>query len=461
MSSFSTRWATWGFALVSLSACRATIVADDPYRDAVHMGTVGHSGSFGRNTEAPSKPTPPARSYAEEVEHLDRLLERWWIHQPSPRPPFTPFGDQPPPGDRETYSRALRAALCGLGDANLRVHPGPSSMHVTSGVQFAWAGSELVLAAADRTYEDLEASPKPGDIVERINDQTIQTWDASRCIAAASSAAHRQALLARALSEQTPREGEDTLPRTLTLRNARGKSYTLKLQWNQSSQNDAKCVEARAVEPTIAVLRITDFDCAGVDGRPSPTRFEQQLGQALESLGDAKEIVLDLRDARGHATEAAQHLAQRLVPEAETWSRHRVIDPGHADHGFKDKPLPPSSAKPLEGRLWALTGPGCTGTCEVLVAFLTQDPSVLRLGRTTAGAVGKPKTFKLPFSHLDVDIPTETFAIPGTDVSLEGIGVNPDVEILVTAEDLREGRDPALDSIRQRTQDSAALPAPP
>lgn len=422
----------------------------DPYRDAVHMGRMGHTDSFSRNTASTPKAVPPARSFSEEVAHLDQLLGRWWIHQPTPRPTFEPFGKDDPPRARDSYVRGLRSALCELGDRNLSLRSTSGMRRVESGLRFEDAGEELFLESAEPTYEDLETRPKAGDVVEAIDDKTPETWFAMRCTPKGSETS-ASFMLAQALTRQSISEGETVAPTTLTLRNAKGKTYRLDVQWKKAAPNPPPCVEGDLIDPGIGRLRITDLDCAGMDGRPSPVNFDQQVDAALHGLGELRELVLDVRRASGQDLEAAKRLAQRLRPEQEIWLRHRILDPGHPNAGFVDEPLPPPSKGPFDARLWVLQGPGCIGACEVFVAFLTQDPGIQRLGRATGGSVGRAKLFKLPFSNLELGIPNETFALPGTDAPLEGHGIAPSVEVIPTVEDARTGRDPWLEAVRNRT----------
>src|SRR5690606_3312217 len=157
--------------------------------------------------------------------------------------------------------------------------------------------------------------------------------------------------------------------------------------------------------PDLGRLIVTDFDCAGIDGRPSPTKFIEQLTAALGALAEKPQVLVDLRHAGGADLEGARHLPQRLVPRTEVWMRHRVQDPGHPKAVFVDEPLPVSETPPLPSRLWVALGPGCSGACEVVAAFLTQDAGITSLGGATAGLAARTKTFKLPFSQFELEIP--------------------------------------------------------
>jgi len=429
-------------------ACHPDRPAEDPTKDAVHLERVGHNEAFGRGVEPERPEQKPVTSYLDEAEHIERLIHRFWVHQPDPPPAFRPLDASAAPASREAYAKRLVDTLCALGDPHLRLTP-EATVTVVSGLRFAWVGEELTLVEVDERYEHPGESPKRGDVVVLMDGKPVTDWTTMGCPPTATAAAASHELGAR-LHEQTRGEGESVRPRELSLRNARAKTYALPITWQAASTTSRACVTGTKHSATLGQLTVHDFDCRAIDGRPDPASFATQVDLALAELDELPELVLDLRDTRGQALAGARHLAQTFGESGGVWLRQRARDPETGLQAFTDVTLPPSEVPPYSARLWVAIGPGCSGPCELAAAYLSTLPNTTTVGQTTSGAVGNTKTFKLPFSTLSLEIPVETFALPGTDTALQGRGVTPSVEVVASAGTIAEGQDPVLVAIQDR-----------
>ena len=107
---------------------------------------------------------------------------------------------------------------------------------------------------------------------------------------------------------------------------------------------------------------------------------------------------------------------------------------------------------PPEAERWFLIGPGCFSTCDTFAAAFRALENVHFVGESTAGGVGNPTPFRLPYSGIVVDTPVKLYAAPGRadDVLIEGRGTEPDVFVSASVEQLRAGKDIVLEAAVDR-----------
>ena len=98
---------------------------------------------------------------------------------------------------------------------------------------------------------------------------------------------------------------------------------------------------------------------------------------------------------------------------------------------------------PYAGRLVVVADAGCGSACEDLLIPLKDTGRAVLVGDTTAGSTGQPYVRRLP-NGMQIVVGMKREAFPDGR-PFEGVGVAPDVRAGPTADDLRAGRDPALD----------------
>lgn len=103
---------------------------------------------------------------------------------------------------------------------------------------------------------------------------------------------------------------------------------------------------------------------------------------------------------------------------------------------------------PYRGPLAVLTGPASASAAELAASVLKSHHRALIIGRATNGSVLGCELFPLPdggeVSVAIQDIET----LDGK--RLEGVGVSPDIEVYPSLDDVRQGRDPALDTAERQ-----------
>ena len=100
-------------------------------------------------------------------------------------------------------------------------------------------------------------------------------------------------------------------------------------------------------------------------------------------------------------------------------------------------------ADPYEGPLVLLVGPYSASAAEILSAAVQDHRRGKLIGRTTNGAVVPGQWFDLPDGGKMM-IPISDF-VRNNGNRIERVGVQPDIWVLPTLEDVRTGRDPVLE----------------
>jgi C-terminal processing protease CtpA/Prc len=182
-------------------------------------------------------------------------------------------------------------------------------------------------------------------------------------------------------------------------------------------------------------------------------RFEDrsEVSRVLDAIdtADAAGLVLDLR----HNTGGNAFFLGRILG--------RLLGPVQVGETIgREKRMPVSglllTGGPYEGPLVVLIGPTTASSAEIVAAAVQDLKRGLTIGRATRGAVLSGRFFDLPDGGK--------LAVPVGDYErrngrrIEGVGVLPDIWILPTLEDVRAGRDPALERALEELRKAGKAP---
>ena len=146
-------------------------------------------------------------------------------------------------------------------------------------------------------------------------------------------------------------------------------------------------------------------------------------------------LVIDVRGNLGGSDEDLKRIAGRLL--GHDVSIGRIVGRG------TPVDLRTNAVRHYAGPLAILVGPSSASAAEVLAAAVQDHGRGRIVGRTTNGSVLASQNFPLPDGG-QVQVPTHDFMrIDGRRI--EGVGVEPDIEVMPTLDDVRAGRDPALE----------------
>ena len=163
-----------------------------------------------------------------------------------------------------------------------------------------------------------------------------------------------------------------------------------------------------------------------------------KVSRVLDAIDAASPqgLVLDLRHNAGGRSFYLGRVLGRLLG---------AVDVGESISREKRTPVGGLliSGGHYEGPLIVLTGPATASSAEITAAAVQDLKRGLVIGRDTSGAVLSGQFFDLPDGGR--------LAVPVADYRrkagkrIEGVGVQPDIWVLPTLEDVRAGADPVLD----------------
>ncbi|OCJ08560.1 peptidase S41 [Rhizobium sp. AC27/96] len=199
----------------------------------------------------------------------------------------------------------------------------------------------------------------------------------------------------------------------------------------------------------LVVIRIPSF---------ANPRYEQDAIFAIHHAGDARAILLDLRDNGGGSTPGNLLSAIMTKPYRGTLvATPMTIAMNDASNSFNDTiaALPtlmmrygPNVTPPLvgawQGNIALLVNDGCASACEDFVLRFQDGGRGLVLGEPTYGSTGQPYFVRFPEFGMSFRVSTKREYFPDGR-QFEGVGITPDRPIPVTREELSSGIDSQLE----------------
>ena len=284
---------------------------------------------------------------------------------------------------------------------------------------------------------------QPGDVIEKIDDVDFETfYRANRKYTNPSS-------------ERTSRTSFPSLlflfPQEFSLQTNNGNRFKIA---RTAKHNDSPVVSGRWVVPKqVAYIRMVHL--VGADP-------ETNALSLLQEFRGASALIIDVRGYAGGNTPnkliaALMDRPYRSFGEASSvniglfqyWAngadRERAAFADYFRHPMLSWPATyrEPEGTVFRGRLIFLVDGGSQSAKEGLLVPFKDNGRATLVGERTAGTSGQPYFFKFDEDRsIAVGAKLETFP----DGSLfEGIGIQPDVEVIPTIRDLQQGRDPVLD----------------
>ena len=187
-------------------------------------------------------------------------------------------------------------------------------------------------------------------------------------------------------------------------------------------------VDRRLVPGGIGHITIFDFK------KQTPDEF-------LDGLEDLKQIemlalILDLRGNQGESIEAAQEIVSQFLADGLFMYE---ID----KDGFRtDWPVEPDGIATTELPIAVLVD-GLTGSVAEAVAWVLQETERAKIVGTRTLGKGSLSVFKELSDGSAIYLPTSLWYTPGGKL-IQGNGVEPDIEVALTAQDIQERIDSQL-----------------
>ena len=153
-----------------------------------------------------------------------------------------------------------------------------------------------------------------------------------------------------------------------------------------------------------------------------------------------KGLIVDLRHNSGGLLTNTEQVLTRLIGNDAYIGTNRK---GWLVRNWRT----PEKGRPYSGPLAVLIGPSSCSAAEITAAAVQDNKRGRILGRMSNGSVLNSQTYPLPDGGL-MQLPILDF-VRGGDRRIEGVGVEPDIWILPSLEDVRAGRDPVLERALQ------------
>jgi C-terminal processing protease CtpA/Prc len=217
------------------------------------------------------------------------------------------------------------------------------------------------------------------------------------------------------------------------------------------TSSDRPRFEFRWLDDEIAYMAVNTFNDPGV---------VDDFQAVLPELYRAKALVIDIRKNGGGNSSNGYKIAAYLTDDTletsawktrenvaafKAWGRYNERYQDYSDMNAWHDGGTHGELEPAEGR--RLIVPTVVlqenATFSAAEDFLVAIEQITTIGRPTGGSTGQPLVIELPGGGF-VNICTKRDTYPdGRD--FVGIGIAPDIFVEQTIEDVRQGRDPALD----------------
>jgi carboxyl-terminal processing protease len=192
---------------------------------------------------------------------------------------------------------------------------------------------------------------------------------------------------------------------------------------------EIKSVKTEFRDDGIAHVKITKF------GENTSREFNETVSQII-SRG-SKGIILDLRNDPGGLLDKAVEIASKMIPSG------KVVVMEEDSAGKKESLSTQGGDKLSSIPTVVLINEGSASASEILAGALRDDQNITLVGMKSFGKGSVQELMSLP-GGSSVKITIAKWLTPNGDYIMEK-GINPDVEVPMTADDFNNNRDPQLD----------------
>src|SRR5579883_1269162 len=202
-------------------------------------------------------------------------------------------------------------------------------------------------------------------------------------------------------------------------------------------------VRASLIAPGVAYLQVFEFSQGA--GRQLRAGI-----QALQAQGPIRSAVLDLRGNPGGLITEAASVGGVFLPAGTVLAR--IHERGQAPSVLETPGQPVLPGTPLV----VLVDGQSASASEILAGAFKDYGRATIVGAKTAGALGGSIMVALPEGGMSVTV--ESILTPNNE-RVEGVGVTPDLNVALTANDMERGQDTQLQAALHALGTAAAPPA--
>jgi C-terminal processing protease CtpA/Prc len=342
--------------------------------------------------------------------------------------------------DREYYDILLEL-MASLKDTHTRFIYYPEQSHREAPpVELNRVGEQIAVIRA-RTDTGLS----PGDIIVSIDGKSADECltEVMKYVCNSTDRGRIREACSRLL------RGTPNTSVSVTVRSRDGQEKQVSLSRDPDSDfNREPVISSHFVDANIGYIRIS---------RWTGNNLISEFDQILQEFKTTKGIIIDVRGNGGGNDRLADLVNGRLVEAPVVSSIDFWRKSGSDTYQKSIGWVKPRGPWRYEGRVAALIDEGSMSACEHFVSGLEAMGSVLLVGTPTNGAGGGPTSVTLPDgSRVRI---SRALGIRANGIVFEGHGIPPHIEITPTVEDLRNGRDPALEIAKEWIVSGGNVPA--
>ncbi|PIR44672.1 MAG: hypothetical protein COV10_03495 [Candidatus Vogelbacteria bacterium CG10_big_fil_rev_8_21_14_0_10_51_16] len=171
--------------------------------------------------------------------------------------------------------------------------------------------------------------------------------------------------------------------------------------------------------------------------------------EGLVPLMAAKFLILDVRENGGGDSPLAEKLAGHFIKKKTHYGtvlKRRVQTDELVRSELELKP----QGIFLDKKVVVLTGPKCLSSNEMFVMMMKDTGVAETIGQATGGGSGNPKSFEISLRGKTYTLKVSSWKmIRKNGSNLEGIGIEPDVSVVTTSEDVLHHRDVELETAKE------------
>lgn len=283
---------------------------------------------------------------------------------------------------------------------------------------------------------------RAGDEIVTINSEPATNW--------------AQHYVAPAVSASTPQDRQTRTYDSALFLAQIGTTFTLGTQ-SPAGKNSSHIFEVtKAPSQHIPLFDLKwlpgNIAYVALNGFDDDTAAEQWDAQWPE-ISKASSLILDLRENGGGSGSVGSHIMATLIdkPTPGEFSRstrwiatYRAWGNAEVPLSFPVDALQPDPARHYSGPTVMLISPRTYSAGEDMVVMFTQAHRGSTIGESTGGSTGQPLMFKLPGGGAArVCTKHDSFADGREFV---GVGIEPDIPVRLSREDIIAGRDPVLET---------------
>lgn len=315
--------------------------------------------------------------------------------------PYTTFFK---PKDLESFQTQLKGSFGGIG-----AEVGKKD------------GNIVIIAPLDETPAK-RAGLLAGDIIVKVDDQSTEGWAVEQAVEKI------RGLKGTKVTLNIYRSGKDPST-TLGASNPFDVTITRDTILIKSVKWEFKNVDVKGQTKTVAVIKLSEF------GDDTEDLLDQAINEILRK--NVSGIVLDLRNDPGGYLQTSVDVASNWVKAGDV-----VVSEAHSD-GTSQKYTASGNPRLAGIKTVVIINSGSASAAEILSGALHDHGLAKLVGEKSFGKGSVQELVELPGGGA-VKVTIAKWVTPG-GVNLNHDGLKPDIEVKLTEDDIKNGKDPQME----------------